>query len=365
MTPYRSKGAQTFKMRVTLPDGRSGAFSCGTRDAKVARDVARMVQHFRDRRDWAPLEAVYSKVATLAALYDAHCTGRVPELVARAAIDAKDVDLAPLVEIWGGRGRKSVSPKYVVQVRRLIPEGKAFRLSAFTRGAISKHLEELDVSDPTRNRHKAAISQFARWLVARGILNANPVRDATTFSERAPRMVYLSPENAKRLVDALDGGARVAVALAIGAGLEWQAIAAATSRDLDLAAGTIHAHGAKNRHRDRVVPVTEPWCLAIVGAYARRLLPDTPLVQLTIDQVRAQQRAALKRLKLPPMTLHDHRHTYAVTALKRGDAPQLVKRQLGHAPNSALLWTTYGAYMPEIVPKSATNPATTKRKEVK
>jgi hypothetical protein len=40
-----------------------------------------------------------------------------------------------------------------------------------------------------------------------------------------------------------------------------------------------------------------------------------------------------------------HRHSYAVMQLKRGCDHQWLKNQLGHAPQSTLICTTYGVYI--------------------
>lgn len=348
MTPFSPKGRKSFKMRIRLPDGRSATCSCGTPDPSTAADVARMVESLRHRLDWTPLEAVVAKRITLKDLYRAHARGEVPALLARATDAEREVDLAPLVAKWNGRGRRTVSARYLAQVRQFIPSGARFLLTHSHRGTISAHLEALEVSDPTRNRHKAAISQFARWLVQHGHLEVNPVRDATTFSENDPRMIHFTPAQAKAVVAALAGEARIVAALMCGTGMEWGAVAAARRRDVELEQRTIHAHGSKNRHRDRVVRVTEDWCWEILLPHVRLMTPDRPLVTISERAALTEQLAVCARLKYPRHVLHSRRSTYAITALKRGDEPARVKRQLGHAPNSVLLYSVYGAYIPDL-----------------
>ena len=98
---------------------------------------------------------------------------------------------------WGGKGKRARREKYVVQVRKLIPEGVPFPLSKFRRRTIAEFLPGLEVSDPTRNRYKAALSQSARFLIERELLETmSAVRDAGSFSENDPRMVWLAPKNA-------------------------------------------------------------------------------------------------------------------------------------------------------------------------
>jgi integrase len=306
------------------------------------------------------LEAVVAKQITLGELYDAHGRGNVQALLTRIRQAECDIDIAPLVSQWKGRGKRTIIPKYLAQARRFIPEGVRFPLTQFNRATISAYLESLPVSDPTRNRHKAAISQFATWLVQHGRLELNPVRAATSFSENDPRMIYFTSAQARTVVDALSGEARIVAALMCGTGMEWQAVGAARRRDVDLERRTIHAHGAKNRFRDRVVRVTEDWCWEIIRPHVRSMLPETPLVSIKERAALTEQLGVCERLKNPGHVLHLWRSTYT---LKRGDEPARVKRQLGHAPNSVLLYSVYAAYIPdpstdESGRDSVTHPAT-------
>jgi hypothetical protein len=59
--------------------------------------------------------------------------------------------------------------------------------------------------------------------------------------------------------------------------------------------------------------------------------------------VRIQHKEAEGRL--PDTTLHEYRHHFAVMHLRRGSDHQWIKNQLGHAPQSTLLYTTYGVYV--------------------
>ena len=150
-----------------------------------------------------------------------------------------------------------------------------------------------------------------------------------------------------------------------GTGMEWGAVAATRRRDVDLKPRTIHAHGGKTRFRDRIVRVTEDWCWPILERHLKLMHPDTPVVTITGRQALRAQLEACERLELPHHTLHDWRHSYAVAALKRRDDPQTVKRQLGHAPNSVLIYRVYGAYLPCIADLPATHSATRRRTGVR
>jgi integrase len=340
VTPFRQKGAKTFKMRITLPDRRSGIFSCGTSDPVVARDVSAMVKRMKKRRDWGPLTAVIERKVTLARLYDAHEAGSLARLMA----DLSDLDLSPLVTEWDGKGKRSRSEKYVRQVRRMIPEGGRYPVSLFTRGAVKKFLDGLDCDNPTKNRYKAALAQFARWLVQRDVIASNVVRDVDGYGENDPRDTWLTPEQQQALVGALAGEARIAAAIMAGTGMEWGALQAARRRDVDLDNRTIHAQGGKNRWRNRIVDVTEEWAWAIIEPSVRLMAPASPVITITERAMWESQQHACEALGLPHHTLHDWRHSYAVNAILRGDDEQQIRKQLGHAPNSGMLKKVYGVY---------------------
>lgn len=361
MSAFVPRGKKGQRIRVTDLDGRTKVLLCGTPDRETAEDMEAMVRRFRARRGAMNrylLAALIDHRVKLTEVYDADCLGTLEDLVTKLKADADsaaDIDISPLVDEWNGRGRKATSPKYVKQVRRFIPVGERFPLSRFRRREISKFLEELPVNDPTRNRYKAAISQFGNWLVRRELIESNPVRDAGVFSENPPKMTWLKPKDAKALVLSLSGEARFVAALMAVTCSEWQGVELGRRRDIDLDTRSFHIHGKKTRRhgawRDRIVEATDApewaWAWPIVEAHARTLSPNAPLVTISEFTILRRQLAACKLLGLPHHTLHDWRHTYAVNAILRGDDHQEIKRALGHAPNSMQLHTRYGVYIAE------------------
>lgn len=70
------------------------------------------------------------------------------------------------------------------------------------------------------------------------------------------------------------------------------------------------------------------------------IFPDvTPAAAL------AEHHATSKALGLPRTVLHHHRHSFAVMHLKRACDHQWLKNQLGHAPQSTLIYSVYGTYI--------------------
>ena len=66
-------------------------------------------------------------------------------------------------------------------------------------------------------------------------------------------------------------------------------------------------------------------------------LDGTPIHPKTISY---QFGKALRAAKLPPIRLHDLRHTHATLALKAGIHPRIVQERLGHA-NVSMTLDTY------------------------
>ncbi len=254
------------------------------------------------------------------------------------------------------------------QVRRFIPAGERFAASRFRRKALSEFLAGLDCSGPTKNRYRAALSVFAKWLVEREVLETNPVRDVAMCSENDPRMVWMTWEQAEKVASAAPDPYSHLFALMAATGAELGAALNLRRADVDLDAGTIHVHGRKTRWRNRIVKY-EPWAKDFIKALtigrigSAPLLPDAHHVD-ALDEFKAAQKA----VGLSGHRLHDLRHTYAVNALKKGYRPQVVAHQLGHK-DATMVTKVYGRFVPTDadyqVPATISATSVDKPREVK
>ncbi len=336
---FQVRATHSFKLRIADQHGRSATLGTGTPDRATADAIEGMVKGFRRRRRWDVLNALVAKRVSLPDVYDAHEAGTLDELLAELAA----VDLDPLVAEWKQQG---ANPKYVIQVRTLIPKGVPYPASRFTRKAVSQFLAGLEIQGSTKNRYRTALSQFARWLVEREVIETNVVRDVAGQSENDPRTVWYEWSDAKKIIEQLEEPYKSLEALMAGTGMEWQAIANLKRRDVDLKKRTVRAHGFKNKHRNRMVRITEDWTLPIIARHVRSVTSlDASLFTVTNDRALDIHQAAVKVLGLEPSVLHDWRHTYAVNNLQRGMKPQVVKRQLGHAKNSTMVERVYGVWI--------------------
>ncbi len=336
----RSNDGQRFVVRWAR-------ISTKTKHRATAVQMAEMLSGLRSRRVWEVLDAIAARLISLGEVFDAYREDAQLTDV-RASLD--EVDLEPLVSEWhkDQTARRTASAdKYARQIRLLIPAGQRFSRARFTRRTISEHLAGLAVSGSTKNRHRAALSGFAKFLVEREVLEHNPVRDVAASKPNRARMRYLERRVAQSLVASLAQPYRALEALMAGTGMEWQAIAALVDRDVDLAAGTVHAHGAKNEWRERVVRITEPWVLPHIAEHMSTVLPGARVFAgVTEKRAIAAHHEACRILGIEHCTLHDWRHTFAVQALRDGLSPSTVARQLGHH-NAHLTFTTYGRFVPD------------------
>ncbi|HXU02139.1 MAG TPA: site-specific integrase [Polyangia bacterium] len=352
MMVFRADGARTYKLRLSLSGHKPRTVSTGATDEATAADVEAMVKRFKGRRDvagMAALVAVLDDDLSLAAVYDADMRGTLRDLVASLS----DVDLEPLVSEWA----KRANAKYVRQVRALIPEGERFPASTFTRKRVSVFLAELSCADPTRNRYRAALSVFAKWLVEREVIETNPVRDVAMYKEHDPRMVWMTWKDAQRVANASPAPLRNLFAIMASTGIELGAALRLTTADLDTTAKTIHARGSKTTWRNRVVRYEE-WADVYVRFLDKGIgaVPLFPPMQHR--DILAAFRDAQQAVGLSGHRLHDLRHTYAVNALKQGYKPQVVAHQLGHK-DATMVTKVYGRFVPSESDYVVTNVATT------
>jgi integrase len=307
----------------------------------------------RAQKRWDLLDALIARRITVLEAFLAEMNGTLPQVLAAltaAMSAAAETDLDPLVDAL------VEDAKYRTQIRRLIPAGARFPVSRFTTPVIAGFLRTLtnarypngDVraSAQTRDRYRAALSHFAQRLVEEGHLTTNPVRDIAGAKKPLRRIRFLEPDQVRRLVDALPAPYRALEALLAGTGMEISAALRVRRRDVDPATRIVFAQGEKNEYRTRYVAVSEPWAWAIVEAHMKALAPNALLFPgITATQALLAHRRASEAQQLPRTTLHQHRHSFAVMHLQRGTDPQWIKNQLGHAPQSTLLYTTYGVFI--------------------
>ena len=349
---YRKGGSKVYWTRVRDCDGRTRLCSTETILRTTAASVESWHTEIRRRLDpGSVLTAIIDKEITLAGAYRLGEAGTVAHLQAvRAA--AADVDLRTHFEAfktWRGARSKGVGmvPKYAAQIEALWPE-PTWRRSMWTPKEHARRLDALvGVIDATRNRYRAALSAFSKYLVRVGVLEYNPLRSVEGFAESPTQEVWYPVVDVQRVMRALPDEFRVRELLMVGAGMDWTDCQRLRRRDIDFDTKEVRCHGSKTSHRNRVVRLTEAWVIPLLKPLVATLLPDALVCLPHAPKVALQaHRAALTACKLTDSTLHNWRHHYAVTCLKRKDPPRQIAHQLGKANVKDVL-DRYGKYVPQ------------------
>lgn len=332
---YRQQPGHAYKVRVSNKErSESAVLTTGSQGIEEALQVEAFYQRLRDRKQWPILDALIAKDITLVEAFERDRAGTLDDLIAELTTQ----DLDPLVTEWKEQG---ALPRYVLHVRKIIPEGKRFPVTLFTRAWVSKTLGDLKWTDSTKNRYRASVSQFARWLVERDVIESNIVRDVSGKTENDARDVWYTWPEAQTLVAKLEGEQQVLEALMAGTGVEWQVCEKLVRRDIDLKARTVRSKGHKTPYRNRVVKITEAWTIPYIERHIKHMMPNARVFTLNHDRALDEHHRVVKLLGLEDSSLHDWRHTYSENNYQAGMKIRAIKKQLGHAPNSTVLERHY------------------------
>jgi len=323
----------------------------GKDNRDVARNVCAFLQWLRSRRESFLLDAMAGKKVSVGAAFTAYTEGRLDAFIVEARDGVTDVDIEPYVARWQRELARRQKPnaasraKYLKQVRTLIPDGVRFPRSAFTKQRIRDWLDGLGISQP--NRHRAALSSFAEFLLFEDVIAGNPVKRVPRTSESDPRTRHLSQADAKKLLEALAPEFRPIHALMLATGMEFGAAQAVDPQTVT--ESTVYAQGTKKHHRRRTCTITERWCWAWEIARAEILSHrdgERPFGKVSVHASLRALRKALGDAKLDTSyTQHDHRHTWAVQAVRDGLPLHAIAHQLGHR-DATMVLKVYGRFQP-------------------
>jgi integrase len=342
--PFRRPNRSSWYVTLRTP-GCGIRKSTETSDKPTAKAIERAIRDLEHRREWPLLNAVIEGRLTVGQLYDAVRHRRTDALTA----SLNDTDIEPLVEEWlVGHGR-NVSPDtvdhYRHAVRSLIVPGVPFPLTDFTTARLTAWIAGYPGSSGTRRKAAAAMKQFEKFLVRQHGLALRPMDNVDIPKSGAPRTRYEEASVLTALADAHEEPYRTLSALLAGSGIEVSVALGLRRRDVDVANREIRAAGTKTYCRDRVVRVAD-WAWGYVERRCATLLPDALLFE-GIDRFSAGKahRQACRIIGLQDYAQRDHRHSYAVRAIRAGTPPELVAKQLGHA-NAIMVLKVYGRFAP-------------------
>lgn len=359
MVPYVPTGRNVPRIKVPVRPGVWKAVTTGTYDKVLARRMHQMVRALghRGARAYDLLERMDPQHPQPMALWDLWAAyegvkGDVPAL--RAAL--ADVPLASYWPDFLAHVTKNASADtakhYAVYLRALEAEGVTHRADLSV-PRLSAWLDALEGSAGTRRKYAAGVSAFCAWLVRKGELAVNPMRDVPKPSAAPPRMRYLDTPDAIRLADAQPEPYRTLSAVLAGTALDLSVALTLTRRMVDAEAWTITVRRQKTGQPQQIL-VAE-WCRPYLARALQGKLPDARLFE-GVDRWTAGKvhRVAANALGFGGYWLRDARHTWAVRWAKANGSPAQAALQLGHKDGGVLFLRIYGSHIPTMAERAET-----------
>ncbi|MDF9828480.1 integrase [Ereboglobus sp. PH5-10] len=177
-------------------------------------------------------------------------------------------------------------------LEQFLAETEARRCCDFTREAVTKYLDSLDVEPGTIKNHRRRLSAFGSWMVRRQIIPDNPVRhiEPPTVDLRPPRV--LTPAQASlvmaKAADYVDGTFATTFAIALFAGLRrgeierlsWDAVHLDGEPVIRVSLGKL-----RGRRSVRVVPICDALLSWLKWGRAR----GHPLVKMSSNSAKIRK----------------------------------------------------------------------------
>ncbi len=277
----------------------------------------------------------------------------------RAGLGPMPVDAVPTFSLFALVVAREVLPQRQrpeEQIRTLTrlarwvePHLGGLPMTAITTGhirAVLAHVRSAGRSRATANRVLAAMSVVFESAVEREMLTRNPCRARGLRSaegDRAPQ--FLTPAEARRLLEHADPEWRDFFAAAIYTGLRFGELVALRWSDVDLEHGVLyvrrsHDDAPKSGHH-RVVPMADElrahWPAPRPGSHL--VFPRRGVRGGVVDPVRdrivaprkALQRALDQARIDKPIRFHDLRHTFGTLLTRSGANLRTVQAVMGHS----------------------------------
>lgn len=197
-------------------------------------------------------------------------------------------------------------------------------------------------SPATANRHLSTLSRLFGCAVQWSVLTKNPCNGVTKFPENNSQQRFLSPDEIVRLYRAMDdAGPRsdmtvAALKLLLLSGTRKNEALRARWEHVDLDRGVWYLPLTKN-NKAHHVPLNDE-AKALLASLPR--LPNCPWVFPGRDPAKpvVEVRRCLLRLArmagIPPLRVHDLRHSFASLCAQNGSSLLQIKELLNHASSS-------------------------------
>lgn len=391
MSAFKRSGRRVHEIKVPTESGAWVMRTTRTRDKQRAKAMQRMIDTLgpTDRGAWDLVRLVTEKDPktakprmTLPQLFDLwvqtpvtrHDGDGAPlapsddERIRHVRAHLRDTDVSPLVDDFytvltgpSGKVGDDTAKHYRAAVRLYIPKGETVPVARLNERELKVWLEEMDDVEPATVRKRGqGMRRFIAWLRARGVLTFDPMGDITLPPPGDPLAHFLETPDVVRLSEAQPGQHRHFGYVLAGSAMEVSTALTVRVRSVSKADKTIHAPGTKSYNRDRIVRVAD-YAWDAVLELLKGKHPDSTLFDaigdrwIALDEHRAACNALVEKgyrvfAEMPgggkhDYTLRDHRHTWAVRAVRSGWPIEAVSRQLGHV-NGVLALRVYGRFVP-------------------
>lgn len=314
----------------------------------------------------APADAKAWRTRTLTQLADGTITGTDGVLFADAVERFVDgITDGTITNRSGDRFKPSTSRNYRRDLKRVSEEIGSARLDRLTIVDLQRVADGLIVDGLSPSSVRGAIMAVRAlygWARPRGLATANPCEGVRLPAARGKRDRIATPQEAAKLVAALEVEERAAFGLAVYGGLRAGELLALDWSSVDLGRGVVRVtrgwdHGSgrfiapKSKAARREVPIVERLSVLLT---AHRANGGTGLVfpaQGKPDRPRSYS-GLVKKLsttwidaELNPLGLHEARHTFASVLIAAGCNAKAISTYLGHG-SIAITFDRYGHLMP-------------------
>lgn len=386
MSAFRQRGRKVWETQVPLRDGSWAKHTCETRDRVTAREIDEMLYQLgpKKKQAWDLLEMVttrpqrwsladlWRRWSSVPARLD-ESTGdpiepSVDERIRALRDQLTSVDLEPLVDKWHAAltgpayaVSEDTADHYLAAVRLLIPAGVPFARELLTEQRIREWLEEMDdVTSATARKRAIGMHQFILYARQHKKLGYDPMRDLVLPPAGEPLCHYLETADIELLAGAATGQVRHLELILPGTAMEVSTALAVRVRAVSKLDKEIHAPGTKSYNRDRIVRVSDFAWNAVLELLKGKH-PDSLLFDRIPHRFFARDEHSTARDALVEKghrvyaemtggvahdyTLRDHRHTWAVRAVRSGTPLEAIARVLGHS-NAVLAAKVYARFVP-------------------
>lgn len=340
--------------------------TCGTGDARLYRQMKRMVAELKDGRRWKLLNAVTSKPQrlSLGTLYDSHVSNSLDALEASLSAEALAPHIAAYLKSCAGRG---LDARNIENIERQLESfsSVATTTADITTATVTAWLASLTTSSGTRRQYLYAVTGFTNYLVDVGVLKDFPLARVAVPKKNPSRMTYHDAVTDETIVQAASTQYRALFAFIKATGVDVSVALATRARDLDLANGTARLKGTKTAPRDVHDGLIETWAIPLLTEHLHLhdVMAQGPNAHLWPDLTRSgayhHHDRCCTKLGVEDYTLKDSRHSVAVRMAKAGYTAWEIAEQLGNSPEVvARVYARFIVKLSRRVTESVTQPST-------